>query len=94
MRIKTLPGEILNEEFLVPLGMSASALARHIGVPPNRITGIINGTRSVSPDTAVRLGLAFDTTPQFWLNLQQNYDLSMTLSASGHRSIKPIIEAV
>ncbi|MFN3233147.1 MAG: HigA family addiction module antitoxin [Alphaproteobacteria bacterium] len=77
VRIQTPPGEILKEEFLTPLGLSANKLASHIGVPANRITGIINGTRGITPDTAIRLGQAFRTTARFWLNLQQNYDLAV-----------------
>jgi addiction module HigA family antidote len=75
-RIRTHPGEILNEDFLVPLKISARALAAEIDVPPNRITEIIRGERSVSADTAIRLGIHFGTTSQFWLNLQQAHDLS------------------
>ncbi|NRA99183.1 MAG: HigA family addiction module antidote protein [Rhodobacteraceae bacterium] len=69
------PGEILKEEFLEPLGMSLRALARHINVKPNRVSQIVKGERSITTDTAVRLGRAFNTTPQFWMNLQQDYDL-------------------
>lgn len=75
-RIRTHPGEILNEEFLIPLKISARALAAKIDVPPNRITEIVRGERAVSADTAIRLGIHFGTTSQFWLNLQQAYDLS------------------
>jgi addiction module HigA family antidote len=85
LRIATHPGEVLREEFMKPLGLSANALARALHVPPNRITAIIaeEGPRAVTPDTAVRLARYFDTTPQFWLNLQQAYDLSLTLAAHG-----------
>lgn len=69
------PGEILRAEFMEPLKLSASALARSLNVPPNRVTAIVNGERSVSAETAYRLALAFDTTPEFWLNLQTTYDL-------------------
>lgn len=68
------PGEHLKEELNV-LGISASELARQIGVPPNRITGIVNGERSMTADTAVRLGHWFGTTADFWLNLQKLHDL-------------------
>ena len=91
-RIATHPGEILREEYLVPYVMSANALAREIAVPTNRITAILNGTRGVTADTALRLGIYFDTTPDFWLNLQSNHDLSRTraevgdeITASVHR---------
>jgi addiction module HigA family antidote len=69
------PGEILKEEFLVPYGLSANRLATALGVPTNRITSIINGTRGITGETAVLLGHAFRTTPEFWLNLQTRYEL-------------------
>ena len=70
MRIRTHPGEILREEFLKPLGMSANALATALQVPSNRITEILRGRRYVSADTAMRLARYFGTSPEFWLNLQ------------------------
>jgi addiction module HigA family antidote len=69
------PGEVLKEEFLKPLGLSANALARAIRVPANRISAIVNAERGVTADTALRLAKALGTTPDFWLNLQQRYDL-------------------
>ena len=69
------PGEILREEYLAPLGMSANALAHAIGVPANRISDVIRAKRAVTADTALRLARALKTSPQFWLNLQQTYDL-------------------
>ncbi len=69
------PGEILKEEFMAPCGLSANALARAIRVPPNRVAAIVNGTRGVSANTALRLARVFGTTPNFWLNLQNAYDL-------------------
>jgi antitoxin HigA-1 len=86
-RIHTHPGEVLREEFMAPLGLSANALARDLHVPPNRITAIIATTmpRGVSPDTALRLARYFRTTPEFWLNLQAAYDLSTTVAAHGAR---------
>jgi antitoxin HigA-1 len=69
------PGEVLKEEFMKPLGLSANALARSLRVPANRISAIINGDRGVTADTALRLAKAFGTTPDFWLNLQKKYDL-------------------
>jgi addiction module HigA family antidote len=69
------PGEILHEEFLRPLDMSARTLAGLIHVPPNRVSTIVSGERDITPDTALRLGRAFDTSPEFWLNLQQAHDL-------------------
>jgi antitoxin HigA-1 len=75
-RITTPPGEILQEEFMSPHNLSANALARALDVPANRITGILNGDRGLTPDTALRLARYFDMTPEFWLNLQQAHDLS------------------
>lgn len=77
-RITTHPGEVLHEEFMVPLGLSANALARALHVPPNRVTAIISRTnpRAITPDTALRLSRYFGTTAEFWLNLQQAHDLS------------------
>jgi len=77
-RITTHPGEVLREEFMAPFQMNASALARALTVPVNRITEIIATVkpRAVTPDTALRLARYFGTTAEFWLNLQQDYDLS------------------
>ena len=69
------PGEVLRAEFMEPLGVSARALARDINVPPNRITGIINGERAISAETAVLLGFRFETSAEFWLRLQAAHDL-------------------
>jgi antitoxin HigA-1 len=69
------PGEVLRAEFMEPLGLSARALAREIGVPPNRITAIINGERTVTAETAIRLGRRFGTSAEFWMNLQTAHDL-------------------
>jgi len=80
------PGEHLAEE-LDALDMSAAELARKIGVPTNRVTQILNGTRSVTGDTALRLGHFFGTSAQFWLNLQSFYDLRVAQEKAG-KSIK------
>ena len=69
------PGEILREEFLIPLGMSAHALAMELKVPAPRINDIVRERRAITPDTALRLSRYFGTTPQFWMNLQTSYDL-------------------
>ena len=75
-RIRTHPGEILNEEYLLPLGLSARRLAEAIGVPANRISDIVRERRGLTADTAIRLGRYFGTDPRFWLNMQQGYELS------------------
>ena len=69
------PGEILSEEFLSPLDITQYRLAKDIGVPQTRIAAIVKKRRSITPDTALRLAKYFGTTPQFWLNLQAEYDL-------------------
>ena len=69
------PGKILHEEFMKPLGVSINALAREISVPPNRISDIVNGKRSIAADTALRLGKYFGVSPEVWLGLQADYDL-------------------
>jgi addiction module HigA family antidote len=71
------PGEILREDFLEPLGISINKLSRDLSVPPNRISEIVNGKRSISADTALRLQRYFGVEAQFWLNLQTEYDLRM-----------------
>ena len=75
------PGEILLEEFLLPLGISQYRLAQAIGVPPRRINEIVHGKRAISPDTALRLSRAFGTSDRFWMNLQIRYDLDTQLEA-------------
>ena len=72
------PGEILIEEFLKPMGISQYRLAKDISVPPRRINEIVHGKRSITADTALRLGRFFEITPQFWLNLQNRFDLEVT----------------
>jgi addiction module HigA family antidote len=71
------PGEMLREEFLKEYGLSQNQLARAIGVSPNRIADIVNDRRRISADTALRLGLYFGNSGEFWLNLQSHYDLKM-----------------
>lgn len=75
-RITTHPGEVLREEFMQPLGLSANKLGKILGVPHNRITEILRGERGITADTAMRLARAFGTTPEFWLNLNTAYELS------------------
>jgi addiction module HigA family antidote len=74
-RPPTHPGEILREEFMRPLGLSVAGLARKLGVPRPRISEIVNERRGVSTETALLLGRAFDTTPEFWLNAQRDREL-------------------
>ncbi|MEW5792564.1 MAG: HigA family addiction module antitoxin [Pseudomonadota bacterium] len=76
------PGEILREE-MDALGLSARALAQALDVAPNRITGILNGERALTADTALRLARYFGTAPEFWLNLQTAYDLRLTQREKG-----------
>ena len=77
------PGEILREKFLAPLGLSASALAIELKVPPPRITELVRERRSITPDTALRLARYFGTSPEFWMDLQSAYDLKLATQESG-----------
>jgi addiction module HigA family antidote len=77
-RIPTHPGEILREEFLVPLGLTQVGLAEHLGIPLQRVNELVRGRRGVTPATAWLLSQAFGTTPEFWLNLQASYDLAIS----------------
>lgn len=79
------PGEILREEFLTPLKMSANALAIELKVPAPRINDIVREHRAITPDTALRLARYFGTTAQFWLNLQTSYDLKKTEKEVGSK---------
>ena len=86
------PGEILFEEFMKPLGISQNRLGRDLEVPPRRINEIVHWKRSISADTALRLGEYFKISPQFWLNLQSKYDLDMAREKVGDKikkNIKP-----
>lgn len=76
MRIKTHPGEVLREEFMIPYKLSANRLSGYLGVPLSRITEIAAEKRGITADTAVRLSKFFGTTPEFWTNLQMQHDLS------------------
>jgi addiction module HigA family antidote len=79
------PGKILMEEFLAPMGISQYRLAKDISVSPRRINEIVHEKRSITADTALRLGRFFGMTPQFWLNLQNRYDLETTEDLVGKR---------
>ena len=87
-RTPTHPGEILREEFLVPLGQTQVALAEHLGVPVQRVNELVRGKRGVTPDTAWLLSQALNTTPEFWLNLQAAFDLATSRPAKKVRRLK------
>ncbi|MCB8912474.1 HigA family addiction module antidote protein [Rhodococcus rhodochrous] len=77
------PGEILREDFLEPLGITQNRLATTIGVPPRRINEIVHGKRSITADTALRLAKAFGNSAQFWLNIQDRYELDIAAERLG-----------
>src|ERR1700690_1679170 len=79
------PGEILEEDFLKPMGLSQYRLAKDIGVPARRINEIVKGERAITADTALRLGRFFKMSGQFWLNLQTHYDLEVVEERLGKR---------
>lgn len=83
------PGEVLEEEFLLPMGISQYRLAREIHVSPRRINEIVKGKRAVTADTALRLGKFFGTTAQFWINLQTSYDLECAAEKVDLDGIQP-----
>jgi antitoxin HigA-1 len=85
------PGVMLKEEFLEEYGLSQNQLARSIGISPNRVAEIVNNRRRITADTALRLGLYFGNSPEFWMNLQSHYDLKMAgkeLSAAERKRIR------
>ena len=87
------PGEILKEMYLVPFGINNTQLAENLGVTRKTISQLINGHMGISAEMAIRLGKAFDTTPELWLNLQRNYDLwfaSSKISISKIRSYRAV----
>lgn len=84
------PGEILREEYLAPLGMSANALAIELRVPAPRINDVVRERRGVTPDTALRLARYFGTTAQFWLNLQSAFDLKQAEREAGSKIEKEV----
>lgn len=73
------PGEILQEEFMTPMGISQKKLAIELRIPVTRVSEIVNERRGITADTAVRLGIFFGTGPEFWTNLQTNYDLGIAM---------------
>src|SRR3954471_18523874 len=88
------PGEVLLEEFLKPLDISQYRLAKSMSVPPRRVNEIVLGKRSVSADTALRLGRYFGTSEEFWLNLQTQYDLDIEKDRLGQRLESEVIQLV
>ncbi len=84
------PGEILLEEFMKPLGITQSRLAKDLGVHPHRINDIVRSKRSVTADTALRLSRCFGTSERFWLNLQTQYDLEAAKDRLGDRLVKEV----
>jgi addiction module HigA family antidote len=77
------PGEMLREEFMIPLGLSSNALARAIGVTPARVNEIARERRGITADTALRLARYFNTSHEFWMNLQAHYDVQMAMDTAG-----------
>ena len=78
------PGEMLKEEFLAEYGVSQNKLAKAVGISPNRIADIVNNRRRITADTALRIGLFFGNSPEFWMNLQTHYDLK-----TARKNLKP-----
>jgi addiction module HigA family antidote len=90
------PGEVIRKEYLAPLQMTPHALAMALRVPAPRINDIVRERRAITPDTALRLARYFNTTAQFWLNLQSSFDLKQTESEAGRKiaaEIRPMVQA-
>lgn len=92
-RRPTHPGEIIRKMYLKPLGITQVDFAKALGISRPRANELLNGYRSITPDTAIRLAKAFDSTPQYWLNLQTAVDLYDALKANVYRSVHPLIAA-
>lgn len=88
------PGEILREDVLGPMKLSAAAFARVLRVPTNRVTTILAGKRDVTADTAIRIARALGSSPEFWLGLQQAYDLRVAEKSGVGKSVRPMAMAV
>ena len=88
------PGEVLLEEFLIPMGLSQNRIARNMSVPPRRINEIVHGKRAVTADTALRLARYFGTSEEFWMGLQADYDLEEARKKLGTRLIEEVITHV
>jgi antitoxin HigA-1 len=87
------PGDVLKELYLDPLGMGAIALAARLNVPRTRIERLIKGTTSMTPDTALRLARAFNTTSAYWMNMQVNFDLAQAVKMVDVAGIEPLVAA-
>jgi antitoxin HigA-1 len=87
------PGEVLKELYLIPLEVGAIALANRLGVPRTRIERLVKGTTSMTPDTALRLARAFNTTPNYWMNMQVNYDMAEAAKSIDVGGIEPLMAA-
>ena len=87
------PGEMLKEEFLAEYGLSQNQLAKAIGISPNRIAEVVNGRRRITADTALRLGLYFGNSAEFWMNLQTHYDLKMARRGIADEDVQRIAAA-
>jgi addiction module HigA family antidote len=87
------PGEVLKELYLNPMDMGSIAFARRLDVPRTRIERLVKGVSSVTPDTALRLGRAFNTTPAYWMNMQTNYDMSVASKLVDVTVIEPLFAA-
>lgn len=83
------PGDILKTEFMEPLGISAYRMAKELHISAPRMNDVVRGKRSITADTAIRLGRFFGTSPQMWLNLQNDYDLRLA-SSSEHKEVRPL----
>lgn len=86
------PGEVLKELYLDPLELSAIAVARRLNVPRTRIERLLKGVTGVTPDTALRLSRAFNTTPAYWMNMQTNYDMAKAVKEIDLSDIEPVLE--
>ena len=89
-RVPTHPGEVLRKEFLEPMGLTQVALAAHLGVPIQRINELVKGKRGVTPETAWLLAQAFETSPEFWMNLQAAHDLARTRPRRRVRAVRGV----
>ena len=87
------PGEVLKELYLDPLDMGAITFARRLDVPRTRIERLVKGVTGVTPDTALRLARAFNTTPAYWVNMQTNYDMSVASKVVDVSGIEPLFAA-